>query len=110
MMEEFEIKRGDTGPSLRMALSPESINLAGATVRFQMQSPAGVTVIDEPATIITESPPVVDFAWRDGDTECAGVFDAEFEVTYADQTRETFPNRGFITVLISPDVPRAPPP
>ena len=36
-MLKFVIKRGDTSPALRFALLPDSVSLAGATVRFQMR-------------------------------------------------------------------------
>lgn len=38
------------------------------------------------------------------DTDTAGRFEAEFEVTYADGAVETFPNDGFIVVQIGPDI------
>jgi len=108
MDQSFTIKRGDTSPALEYELLPASVSLVGATVRFQMQSRGGETVIDEPAVIVTEvSPAVVRFPWRAGDTDTPGRYEAEFEVTYADNTRETFPNAGFISVLILRDVARA---
>ena len=48
--------------------------------------------------------PTVKYEWQPGDTDTEGFYDAEFEVTYSDGTVETFPNRGFITVIISPDL------
>jgi hypothetical protein len=104
-MEQFNIKRGDTSPSIRFSLIPDDMTLAGATVRFQMRPIRGETVIDEPAQIITDSPPVVQYNWQAGDTDTAGTFEAEFRVDYTDGSIETFPNRGFITVSINVDVP-----
>jgi len=108
-MLKFVIKRGDTSPALRFALLPESVSLAGASVRFQMRPRGGPTVIDRPADILTAfEPAVVTHLWAPGETDAPGRFEAEFRVTYTDGTVETFPNLGFIEVFITEDVPGLP--
>jgi hypothetical protein len=108
-MHKFIIKRGDTSPALRFALLPESVSLVAATVRFQMQPRGGPTVIDREAKIQNVfQPAVVAHAWDPGETDTAGRYEAEFRVTYADGAIETFPNHGFIDVLIIADVPGLP--
>ncbi len=107
MTLKFNIKRGDTSPSLRMALAPETLNLTGASVQFQMRPRRKTTSIDAAANVITASPPVVEYAWSPGETDLAGFYEAEFKVTYADGSIETFPNAGFIDVTINEDVPDA---
>jgi len=105
-MQKFIIKRGDTSPALRFALLPESVSLVGAVVRFQMRLRGGATVIDRPSEIQSVfQPAVVAHAWAPGETDIAGRYEAEFRVTYADGTIETFPNHGFIDVVIIGDVP-----
>jgi hypothetical protein len=104
-MEQFNIKRGDTSPSIRFSLIPNDMTLAGATVRFQMMNSRNKTVIDRPAQIISDQPPVVQYDWQLGDTDTAGTFLAEFRIQYIDTAIETFPNRGFIQVSINADVP-----
>jgi hypothetical protein len=104
-MDTFQIKRGDTGPAIRYALSPASIDLTGATVRFKMAPVGGETVLDQIAAVITTSPPVVEYAWAEADTATAGRYNAEWEVTYSDATVETFPNKGFLMVSVNPDLP-----
>jgi hypothetical protein len=103
MAEMFYLKRGDTSPVLRYALA-RGVDLTGATVRFQMRPRGGGIFIDSSAVIDNESPPVVRYAWAVGDTETAGTFQAEFVVTYGDGSVETFPNVGFIAVIINEDV------
>lgn len=104
-MQTFQIKRGDTGPGIRYALQPSDVSLSGATVRFQMQTATKrETVIDQPASIVTAQPPVVEYAWQPGDTASAGRYEAEFRVEYTDGTVETFPNSGFISVHVNVDV------
>ncbi|WP_375569670.1 hypothetical protein ABWH93_16905 [Seohaeicola saemankumensis] len=108
-MQKFIIKRGDTSPALRFALLPDSISLAGASVRFQMRLRGGATLIDRPAEIETVfAPAVVAHLWHPGETDQVGRFEAEFRVTYMDGTVETFPNLGFIEVFITEDVPGLP--
>ena len=60
--------------------------------------------IDQTATVESTSPPILRYDWIGGDTDTAGNYEGEFVVTYADGTRETFPNSRFIPVLISQDV------
>ena len=105
-MLKFTIKRGDTSPALRFALLPDSVSLAGATVRFQMRARGGPTVIDRRAEIQSLfEPAVVAHRWAPGETDQAGRFEAEFRVTNMDGTVETFPNLGFIEVFVTEDVP-----
>lgn len=105
MAEYFEIKRGDTSPALEVALLPATVVLTGATVVFSMRDRATGTVeiSRQPATIVTATgTPTVAYEWQPGDTDLApGVYEAEFDVTYADATSETFPAGGYINVLIT---------
>lgn len=108
-MLKFTIKRGDTSPALRFALLPDTVSLAGATVRFQMRARGGGTLIDRPAEILTVfEPAVVGHLWVPGETDTPGRYEAEFSVTYLDGTVETFPNLGFIEVFVTGDVPGLP--
>ena len=105
-MLKFTIKRGDTSPALKFKLLPDSVSLAGASVRFKMRERGGATLIDQPAEILTVfEPAVVAHLWAPGETNTPGRFEAEFQVTYLDGTVETFPNLGFIEVFVTEDVP-----
>lgn len=103
MADTFVIKRGDTSPALRYALSP-AVDLTGASVRFQMRARQGTIITDSPAVIDSQDPPIVRYSWSADDTDSAGNFQAEFAVTYGDGSVETFPNVGFIAVVIGEDV------
>jgi hypothetical protein len=105
-MLKFVIKRGDTSPALRFALLPDTVSLAGASVRFQMRARGGGTLINRPAEILAAfEPAIVGHLWAPGETDQAGRFEAEFRVTYLDGAVETFPNLGFIEVFVTEDVP-----
>ena len=105
MRESFSIKRNDTAPAIRYALYPATVDLTGASVKFQMRPRNGAMVLDVTASIVTATgTPTVEYSWQTGNTATAGVYEAEFRVTYADGKIETFPNVGFIAVRISEDV------
>lgn len=87
-MATFTIYRGDTSPALRFALSPETVDLAGAAVVFNMRG----RIARAPAAIVTASPPVVEYAWAAGDTDLLGLYPAEFEVTFPGGAVETYRN------------------
>ena len=104
----FYIKRNDTSPSMLATLQDANgndINLTAASIRFHLKPVGSSTVIvDEAATIVTALEGLVRYDWQAADTGEAGSYQAEFEVTYADSTVETFPNDGYIRVEIINDI------
>lgn len=104
-MQAFHLKRGDTAPSLLYEL-PAGVDLTAATVRFSMRAIGGAVIIDSVlAVVVTPTgSPVVRYDWTAPDSADAAYCDAEFEVTYAGGAVETFPNVGFIRVIIEADV------
>ena len=106
-MSKFYIKRNDTSPAFQVTLKDAAdtvIDLSGATIRFHLETADGTNIIDAAATIVTATAGVCKYVWASGDTASAGTFNAEFEVTYADSTIETFPNRGYDTVKNDADM------
>lgn len=106
-MQTFTIKRGDTSPALLLELGGAEISLAGATVVFSMVPfPAGAAVISRAAAGVAAgfALPVVQYDWTAGDTAAAGDYLAEFEVTFSDGTRETFPNGDHLLIRIVSDL------
>jgi len=106
-MMAFTIKQNDTSPALQATLKDyngNAINLLGATVRFHMKSFEGAIKVNETMTITSTSGGVVTYFWQDGDTDTAGTYYAEFEVTYSDLAVETFPNSGSIAITITPEL------
>lgn len=105
MTETFYLKRGDTGPSIRLSLDAATQTLIGAEVTFQMRMRGGALVIDAPAVIESFiGTPTVRYDWQPSDTATAGLFEAEMRVRYATGVIETFPNSGFVLVRIGEDV------
>jgi hypothetical protein len=103
MSGTFYIKRNDTSPKLIYTLSPP-VNLTAASVVFNMRDRNGGAVIARAAATVEDAAGVVGFAFTSTHTAVAGLFSAEFEITYADTTVETFPNQGYILIRISEDL------
>ncbi|MBC7282582.1 hypothetical protein [Hoeflea sp.] len=107
-MSVFSIKKGDTSPAILAELTPQDVDITGATgVVFNMwdRSTKTVKINRAAASLVTASGPAsVSYAWALADTDTDGWFEAEFEVTRADGTVETFPNDGYISVNITRDI------
>lgn len=104
----FYIKRNDTSPSLLGTLEDgagAAVNVNGATVRFHLRSFGAQAIkVDAAAVVVSGLTGVVRYDWQPGDTDTIGSYQAEFEVTYADGTIETFPNDGYTRVEIVGDI------
>ena len=104
----FYVKQNDTSPAMLATLqdaSGNAINITGASVRFHMRK-IGRTelIVDADVAIVTEESGLVRYDWDAADTDTIGSYQAEFEVTYADASIETFPNDGYIRVEITDDI------
>jgi len=102
-MADFFLKQNDTSPALEYTLSPLT-NLSGASVVFNMTDSDGVVKVNRQAAVVDDAVNgVVQYLWQAADTDTAGLFLAEFEVTFADATVETFPNATDIGVSVAAD-------
>ena len=104
----FYIKQNDTSPIMQATLQDadgNAVDLTGSSVRFHMRPLGGTTVtVDAAASIVTALSGIVRYVWDAADTAIIGSYQAEFEVTYADASVETFPNNGYIRVEIIDDI------
>jgi hypothetical protein len=81
------------------------VNLISATVVFNMKEPDGTVVVSRfAASVESADPPTLRHDWDPAHTDTKGAFLGEFEVTYADGTVETWPNDGFIEIIIDEDI------
>lgn len=107
-MTDFKIKQNDTSPGIEAILKDSDnnpINLTGASLRFIMAKYNSTELkVDASATIVTAAEGLIKYDWIIGDTDESGTFKAEFEVTYNDGTIETFPNDGYLTIEIDPEL------
>jgi hypothetical protein len=107
-MMTFYVKQNDTSPAMLATLQDadgNAIELTSASVRFHMRPVGGgAIVVDQAATVVTALEGLVRYNWTAADTDTVGSYQAEFEVTYADASIETFPNDGYIRVEIIDDI------
>lgn len=103
MSQTFTIKRGDTSPELVYTLSP-AVSLAGASVVFNAVQRYGDGKIERAPASIIDSEGVIGMAFTSEQTAIAGIYRAEFEVTFSDGSIETYPNADYLLLNIVPDL------
>lgn len=114
-MADLVIKEGDTAPALRATFVHQNgmpVNLAGATVTVTIRSQASgpVLVAAAPAAIVgLPADGTVEYEWQTGDTDTPGLYNAEWEVTWASGDTQTFPSDGYTVIEISADLVSAVP-
>ena len=102
-MSTFYTKKGNTAIAIAVTLSDANgaVSLANATVRFRMRSwdgissPAGGTAkVDAAATPdpdqVTNRGKVT-YTWQAADVDTPGLYACEWEVTFSDGAKVTFP-------------------
>lgn len=103
----FTIKQNDTSPAIEAALktpSKQAVNLIGASVVFHMMDEGGKVIVSNTAIVVNDASGIVRYDWRTGDTDTQGLCLAEFQVTYEDESIETFPNNNYIKIKITPEI------
>lgn len=112
------MKRNDTTPAFEATLcypADAAVDLSTATsVRFLMATATAgarelkvdglATVVQTGAGVDAVNKGLVRYGWVVGDTDTAGGYDIEFEVTWSDGTKQTFPDDGYFRFSIAPDL------
>ena len=103
--DTFYIKQGNTVPILQAQLTDEDdvpLDLQFAEdVLFRMYDPrSGDTLFLRDAVIQNEQNGVVQYVWRNEDTQEPGRYRSEFVVRYPSDKEESFPNFGYRDVLV----------
>lgn len=107
-MIDFYIKRGDMLPALRVTLQDadgEVIDLTDASVEFnyQLRNPEGA-VVSRTAVVYDAENGIIEYYWVADDTSTVGIYNAEFVVTFDDDSEMTFPARGPFVFEILDDI------
>jgi len=97
----FYVKQNDTKPPIEAQLLQDGseVDLEGCTVRFNMGRKNLGT-----ASIENESEGRVKYSWGATDLEKDGTFLAEFEVTFSDDSVETFSNTATLLIVVTPEI------
>ena len=112
---DFTLKRNDTSSPISSTLENSggtAVDILAAAIRFKMAPIAGGTLtIDAAATNgqsgagSTSNPTTGQVAYSWGThTGTAGLYLAEWEVTYAGGSVQTFPNGGYMLINVAPDL------
>ena len=108
MPADFTMKRNDRLPSIVATLRDGTgaiVDLTGATVVFHMATtPGAAPKVNAICTVSAPTTGVAQYDWLAADTDTAGDYVAEFQVTFASGKPATFPNGGNISITIVPDV------
>jgi len=105
----FNIKQNDDRPLLDAFLRDDRdrpVDLTGATVLFHMRlaTDNSVKINGGSVTVVAATAGSVRYTFTTSNTDTAGIYEAEFQVTFSDGTVQTFPNDGYITIVITDDV------
>jgi hypothetical protein len=101
------MKKGDLFPPLVVTLAHEGeepLDLSTATVRFVMKARRGPVKVDRALVPAAISGADVTVDWVAGDTDTAGIYRAEVEVTFTGGMSATFPNGEYLLVEIVDDL------
>lgn len=108
-MSYHEIKRNDTRPFFAVATAYDDGTLAPLdgviSARFIAREVGnGQVKIDAQASITAASLGELEYRFVEGDTDQAGDFDCEWEITYSDGSIQTFPVFGFDRLVVLGDL------
>lgn len=109
MSDTFTIRQHDHGEAMTSTLldaDGAAVDLTGASVALCVAPAAGgARIVDDAAAEVTDAAAgKVSYTWKAADTEAPGTFFAQWKVTFADESVQSFPNDGFMAVRITPDI------
>ena len=106
MANFFITKQNDTKP-LEAILEDENgaVNLDSSTIVFNMWDENKTLKVNRASvTIVSATQGRVKYSFDPADTDTAGTYQGEFEVTFSDSTVTTFPNDSYIPIRIVDDI------
>lgn len=103
-MATFYLKEGDTAPKLQASLkNPDgtAVDLTNANVDIRIAKARGGGNIESGNAFTTDANNgVIEYDLAQVNTDNDGRYRVEFEVTYIDGSVETFPNKGYHTLMV----------
>ncbi len=107
-MADIVIKRNDLLPLINHTLKDAdgAIDLSDSTVKFIMRAAGGggAVKVNAAATIVSAVDGTVRYTWVGTDTDTAGNFEAEWEITDGASKPLSVPNDRHLRVVITEDL------
>lgn len=106
-MPDYTLKQHDTYPPLVADLvdTDGAIDLSEAvSVRLLLRSKTLSIITDPVEIVVPETLGRIRYEWQPGDTDVAGVYRLEFEITWDVGVIETVPNDGYKELVIMEDL------
>lgn len=107
-MARHEIKQNDTRPYWPVTLTYEdgtAVNFSGGSVLFKARRRSdGQLKINVAATVTDGAAGQCEWRPLATETDEAGRFDCEWQVTFSDGTIQTFPTRRYDTLIVKGDL------
>lgn len=104
----FVIKRNDRSPAITATLEAPAgtpVDLTSTSVKFIMTLAGGSTPkVNAAATIVSPTAGTVSYSWGATDTDTAGLYIAEWQVTFAGGIKQTFPPDDYLYVNVVADL------
>jgi hypothetical protein len=103
----FTIKQNDRSPAITSTLTAggAAVDISGTSVKFIMRAPgAGMAKVNAAATIVSGPAGTVSYSWGATDTDTAGLYAAEWEVTFAGGIKRTWPAEDYLYVNVVADL------
>lgn len=107
---DFEIKQNDTSPALEGILRDgfgAPIDITGATVVLNMRLQPGGAVKVSGGTMGAVGSAVngrAKYSWTASDTDTAGIYEAEVQITFSNGKVRTIPGKGYFIVDVTDDI------
>jgi hypothetical protein len=111
MNYDFVLKKGDLLPIIIRTLKDAAgaaVDLTGTTCKFIMRRVGAATAKVNAAAVVDANQVAnkgkVSYTWVAADVDTAGVYEAEWQVTFSGAKPETFPNDGYLVIKIADEL------
>lgn len=108
MPSDFYWKAHDTAPTIQVQLKDSTgtpVNVTGASVKFIMKSAGGGSPKVNASGAIVDGPTgIVSYTPIGTDTDTAGTYNVEWQITYGGGAKQTFPDPGYNTLTVTADL------
>lgn len=110
---DLSVKANDRLPSVEATLGfaggfiADLSTVPAGGVRFIMRDrsqPSGAPKVNAPAVVVDAARGSVRYDWAAGDTDTPGVYHAEWQVTYSDGRKQTFPTLTYHVITVLADL------